>query len=67
MNSGINRREFLKHSAATGMLISAGDRIMEGVMAQALYVKTVALCHGDHREISHLSRACMVDAQGGFT
>ena len=35
MNSGINRREFLKYSAATGMLIAAGDGIMESVTAQA--------------------------------
>jgi hypothetical protein len=35
MNSGMNRREFLKYSAATGMLIAAGDGIMESVMAQA--------------------------------
>jgi hypothetical protein len=35
MDSGINRREFLKYSAATGMLIAAGDGIMERVMAEA--------------------------------
>jgi 7,8-dihydropterin-6-yl-methyl-4-(beta-D-ribofuranosyl)aminobenzene 5'-phosphate synthase len=35
MDSGMNRREFLKYSAAAGMLIAAGDGIMEGVMADA--------------------------------
>jgi 7,8-dihydropterin-6-yl-methyl-4-(beta-D-ribofuranosyl)aminobenzene 5'-phosphate synthase len=35
MNSGINRRDFLKYAAATGMLIAAGDGIMESATAQA--------------------------------
>jgi len=35
MDSGINRRDFLKYAAATGVLIAAGDGIMEGAMAQA--------------------------------
>lgn len=35
MESGMNRREFLKYSAAAGMLIAAGEGIIEGVMAQA--------------------------------
>jgi 7,8-dihydropterin-6-yl-methyl-4-(beta-D-ribofuranosyl)aminobenzene 5'-phosphate synthase len=35
MDNGMDRREFLKYSAATGMVIAAGAGIMEGVMAQA--------------------------------
>ncbi len=35
MDNGIDRREFLKYSAATGVLIAAGDGILESVMAQA--------------------------------
>jgi len=35
MDSGVSRREFLKYSLATGVLIAAGDGIMERVMAQA--------------------------------
>lgn len=34
MDSGMDRREFLKYSAAAGMFIAAGG-IMEGAMAQA--------------------------------
>ena len=34
MNSGMNRREFLKYSAAAGMLIAAGG-ILENAMPQA--------------------------------
>lgn len=35
MDSGMDRREFLKYSAAAGMLIAAGDGIIEGLTAQA--------------------------------
>ena len=35
MDNGVSRREFLKYSAATGMLIAAGDEIIESVLAQA--------------------------------
>ncbi len=35
MENGVSRREFLKYSAATGMLIAAGDGIIESVLAQA--------------------------------
>lgn len=35
MDSGMNRREFLKYSAATGMLIAAGETMIGSVMAQA--------------------------------
>jgi 7,8-dihydropterin-6-yl-methyl-4-(beta-D-ribofuranosyl)aminobenzene 5'-phosphate synthase len=35
MNNGMNRREFLKYSLATGALIAAGDGIMESVTAHA--------------------------------
>jgi 7,8-dihydropterin-6-yl-methyl-4-(beta-D-ribofuranosyl)aminobenzene 5'-phosphate synthase len=35
MKNGMDRREFLKYSLATGALIAAGDGIMESVMAQA--------------------------------
>ncbi len=35
MDNGVSRREFLKYSAATGMLIAAGDGIIESAMAQA--------------------------------
>ncbi len=35
MNNGVSRRAFLKYSAATGMLIAAGDEIIESVLAQA--------------------------------
>jgi 7,8-dihydropterin-6-yl-methyl-4-(beta-D-ribofuranosyl)aminobenzene 5'-phosphate synthase len=35
MNRGVSRREFLKYSVATGLLIAAGDEILESVMAQA--------------------------------
>ncbi len=34
MNSGVTRREFLKYSLATGMLLAAGDGILNNVMAQ---------------------------------
>lgn len=35
MGSDVSRREFIKYSVATGMLIAAGDEIMENVMAHA--------------------------------
>jgi 7,8-dihydropterin-6-yl-methyl-4-(beta-D-ribofuranosyl)aminobenzene 5'-phosphate synthase len=35
MNKGINRREFLKYSVATGVLIAAGESMIENVMADA--------------------------------
>ncbi len=35
MNNGVSRREFLKYSAVTGVLLAAGDEIMESVMAHA--------------------------------
>lgn len=35
MESGMNRREFMTYSLATGALIAAGDKIMESVIAQA--------------------------------
>jgi len=35
MDSRVNRREFLRYSVATGLLIAAGDKILESVMAQA--------------------------------
>jgi len=35
MNSGVSRREFLKYSVATGLLIAAGDEILDSVMAHA--------------------------------
>jgi 7,8-dihydropterin-6-yl-methyl-4-(beta-D-ribofuranosyl)aminobenzene 5'-phosphate synthase len=35
MDNGVSRREFLKYSAATGVLIAAGDEIIESVMAHA--------------------------------
>ena len=35
MKDGMGRREFLKFSIATGVLIAAGDEIIESVMAQA--------------------------------
>lgn len=35
MEKGIDRREFLKYSIATGVLIAAGDEIIESVMAQS--------------------------------
>jgi hypothetical protein len=35
MDSRVTRREFLKYSVATGLLIAAGDEILESVMAQA--------------------------------
>ncbi|MCX5845702.1 MAG: MBL fold metallo-hydrolase [Deltaproteobacteria bacterium] len=35
MKDGMDRREFLKFSIATGVLIAAGDEIIESVMAQA--------------------------------
>lgn len=34
MNKGMDRREFLKYSAATGLLIAAGERTIESVLAQ---------------------------------
>ena len=34
MNSGVTRREFLKYSLATGMLLASGDGILNNVMAQ---------------------------------
>jgi 7,8-dihydropterin-6-yl-methyl-4-(beta-D-ribofuranosyl)aminobenzene 5'-phosphate synthase len=35
MDSGVSRRAFLKYSVATGVLIAAGDQVIESVMAQA--------------------------------
>ncbi|MGZ6275383.1 MAG: MBL fold metallo-hydrolase [Syntrophales bacterium] len=35
MGSGVSRRDFLAYSVATGVLIAAGDGIIESVMAQA--------------------------------
>ena len=35
MASGVSRREFLKYSVATGLLIAAGDEILESAMARA--------------------------------
>lgn len=35
MDSEVSRREFIKYSVATGMLIAAGEGIMENVMANA--------------------------------
>jgi 7,8-dihydropterin-6-yl-methyl-4-(beta-D-ribofuranosyl)aminobenzene 5'-phosphate synthase len=35
VESGLNRRDFLKYAAATGVLIAAGDGIMESAMAEA--------------------------------
>src|SRR3974390_2816652 len=34
MTSGVSRRDFLKYSLATGMLLAAGDGILNNVMAQ---------------------------------
>jgi hypothetical protein len=33
MNNGMNRRDFLKYSIATGVLLAAGEGMMERVMA----------------------------------
>jgi 7,8-dihydropterin-6-yl-methyl-4-(beta-D-ribofuranosyl)aminobenzene 5'-phosphate synthase len=35
MDSGVSRRAFLKYSVATGVLIAAGDQVIESVIAQA--------------------------------
>lgn len=35
MNEGMDRRDFIKYSVATGVLIAAGDELINGVMAQA--------------------------------
>ncbi len=35
MNEGMDRRDFIKYSVATGVLLAAGDAITDGVMAQA--------------------------------
>jgi 7,8-dihydropterin-6-yl-methyl-4-(beta-D-ribofuranosyl)aminobenzene 5'-phosphate synthase len=41
MNNGMDRREFLKYSLATGALIAAGDEIMGSMMAQAADITEV--------------------------
>ena len=35
MNSGINRRDFLKFAAATGVLVASGEALRTGAMAEA--------------------------------
>ena len=35
MGVGVSRRDFLTYSVATGMLIAAGDEMIESVMAQS--------------------------------
>ena len=35
MKNGVSRREFVKYSLATGMLLAAGEGILNNVMAQA--------------------------------
>jgi TAT (twin-arginine translocation) pathway signal sequence len=34
MNNGVTRRDFLKYSLATGMLLAAGEGILNNVLAQ---------------------------------
>jgi 7,8-dihydropterin-6-yl-methyl-4-(beta-D-ribofuranosyl)aminobenzene 5'-phosphate synthase len=42
MNNGMNRRDFMKYSVATGVLIASGERMLESVMAEeALKVSEV--------------------------
>ncbi len=35
VDSGLNRRDFLKYAAATGVLVAAGEALNPGAMAQA--------------------------------
>ena len=35
MGAGVSRRDFLTYSVATGMLITAGDEMIDSVMAQS--------------------------------
>ncbi len=37
MDTGMNRRDFLKYSVATGVLIAAGESMIDRVMADEMF------------------------------